>query len=66
VTSLQKLLGRRVEMEEVAEKVVRHFGRVFGLEMTETRDKPAKRGRQAVPLHAVRVGLALTPKTGTP
>jgi lipoyl(octanoyl) transferase len=66
VTSLQKLLGRRVEMEEVAEKVVRHFGRVFGLEMTETRDKAAKRGRQAVPLHAVRVGLALTPKTGTP
>jgi lipoyl(octanoyl) transferase len=33
VTSLQKLLGRRVEMEEVAEKVVRHFGRVFELEM---------------------------------
>jgi len=32
VTSLQKLLGRRVEMEEVAEKVVRHFGRVFDLE----------------------------------
>jgi lipoyl(octanoyl) transferase len=32
-TSLQKLLGRRVEMEEVAEKVVRHFGRVFELEM---------------------------------
>jgi lipoyl(octanoyl) transferase len=33
VTSLQKLLGRRVEMEEVAEKVVQHFGRVFELEM---------------------------------
>jgi lipoyl(octanoyl) transferase len=35
VTSLQKLLGRRVEMEEVAEKVVRRFGRVFELEMVE-------------------------------
>ena len=33
VTSLQKLLGRRVEMEEVAEKVVQHFGRVFELEI---------------------------------
>jgi lipoyl(octanoyl) transferase len=33
VTSLQKLLGRRVEMEEVAEKVVQHFGRVFALEI---------------------------------
>jgi lipoyl(octanoyl) transferase len=33
VTSLQKLLGRRLEMDEVAAKVVRHFGRVFGLEM---------------------------------
>jgi lipoyl(octanoyl) transferase len=35
VTSLQKLLGRRVEMEEVAEKVVRQFGRVFELEIVE-------------------------------
>jgi lipoyl(octanoyl) transferase len=35
VTSLQKLLGRQVEMEEVAEKVVRRFGRVFELEMVE-------------------------------
>jgi lipoyl(octanoyl) transferase len=35
VTSLQKLLGRRVEMDEVAEKVVWHFGRVFELEMVE-------------------------------
>jgi lipoyl(octanoyl) transferase len=33
VTSLQKLLGRRVEMEEVAEKVMQHFGRVFELEI---------------------------------
>ncbi len=35
VTSLQKLLGRRIEMDEVAEKVVLHFGKVFGLEMVE-------------------------------
>jgi lipoyl(octanoyl) transferase len=35
VTSLQKLLGRRIEMEEVAEKVVLQFGRVFELEMVE-------------------------------
>jgi lipoyl(octanoyl) transferase len=35
VTSLQKLLGRRVEMDEVAEKVVLYFGRVFELKMVE-------------------------------
>jgi lipoyl(octanoyl) transferase len=35
VTSLQRLLGRRVEMGEVGEKVVRQFGRVFELEMVE-------------------------------
>ncbi len=33
VTSLEKLLGRRVEMDTVAERVVEHFGNVFGLEM---------------------------------
>jgi lipoyl(octanoyl) transferase len=35
VTSLQKLLGRPIDMDEVAEKVIRHFGRVFELEMVE-------------------------------
>ncbi|MGO8735625.1 MAG: lipoyl(octanoyl) transferase LipB [Terriglobia bacterium] len=35
VTSLQKLVGRPVEMEEVAGSVVRHFGRVFAMEMVE-------------------------------
>jgi lipoyl(octanoyl) transferase len=35
VTSLQKLLGRRIEMDEVAERVVLHFGRVFDLEIVE-------------------------------
>jgi lipoyl(octanoyl) transferase len=35
VASLQKLLGRRVEMDEAAERVIRRFGRVFELEMLE-------------------------------
>jgi len=33
VTSLAELLGRRIEMEEVIERVVDHFGRAFGLKM---------------------------------
>lgn len=33
-TSLEKLLGRAVGLEDAAPKVVRHFGEVFGLEMT--------------------------------
>jgi lipoyl(octanoyl) transferase len=33
VTSLEKLLGRAIEMDYVAEQVVKHFGKVFGLEM---------------------------------
>ena len=33
VTSLAKLLDRPVKMEEVAERVVEHFGAVFGLEV---------------------------------
>jgi lipoyl(octanoyl) transferase len=39
VTSLEKLLGRRVEMDEVAERVVRQFGRVFELEMVEVAEQ---------------------------
>lgn len=39
VTSLEKLLGRRVEMESVAERVVEHFGRVFELEMEPVKSK---------------------------
>jgi lipoyl(octanoyl) transferase len=35
VTSLQKLLGRRVDIDEVAERAVHHFGEVFDLEMVE-------------------------------
>jgi lipoyl(octanoyl) transferase len=33
VTSLAKLLGRPVEMEAVTERVVKHFGAVFGLDV---------------------------------
>jgi lipoyl(octanoyl) transferase len=36
VTSLAKLLGHAVEMEEVTEHVVEHFREVFGLEVLET------------------------------
>jgi lipoyl(octanoyl) transferase len=35
VTSLQKLLGRQVDMDDVAERAVRHFVEVFDLEMVE-------------------------------
>ncbi len=41
VTSLQKLLGRPVEMEEVVERVARQFGRVFEVEMVEVAAAPA-------------------------
>ncbi len=36
VTSLEKLLGRAVGMNEVVQRVVEHFGSVFGLEMRES------------------------------
>jgi lipoyl(octanoyl) transferase len=42
VTSFEKLLGRPIDMNEVAEKVVRHFGRVFELEMVEGVEYPAR------------------------
>jgi lipoyl(octanoyl) transferase len=44
VTSLQKLLGRPVEMEEVAGRVVRQFGRVFEVEMVEVEEQVEGRG----------------------
>jgi lipoyl(octanoyl) transferase len=37
VTSLERLLGRRVEMEAVVERVVEEFGKVFGLEFETSR-----------------------------
>ena len=33
VTSLERLLGRRAEMDVAVERVIEHFGKVFGLEM---------------------------------
>jgi len=35
-TSLEKLLGRSVESDEIAPRIAKHFGEVFGLEMKET------------------------------
>lgn len=36
VTSLAKLLGRAVNMDAVADRVVEHFGTVFGVEVAES------------------------------
>ncbi len=36
VTSLAKLLGRAMEMEDVTERVVEHFGVVFGMDVFES------------------------------
>jgi lipoyl(octanoyl) transferase len=35
-TSLEKLLGRSVKQEEIAPRIAKHFGDVFGLELKET------------------------------
>lgn len=35
-TSLEKLLGRSVKREEIAPRIAKHFGEVFGLELKET------------------------------
>jgi len=40
VTSLQKLLGRPVEIGEVARSVARHFGEVFNREMSYEKNPP--------------------------
>ncbi len=37
VTSLQELLGRPVEMQTAIDRVIEHFGKVFGLEMRTSR-----------------------------
>lgn len=45
-TSLEKLLGRAVERAEVAPRIARHFGEVFGLEMrTASREELLQRLR---------------------
>jgi lipoate-protein ligase B len=35
-TSLERLLGRSVRREEIAPRIAKHFGEVFGLELKET------------------------------
>ena len=44
VTSLAKLLGHPVEMEEVAERVVEHFGAVFGIEVRAVEELKSPKG----------------------
>ena len=46
VTSLEKLLGRTVPMDDAADRVVEHFGRVFGLEMLKKTEEPLVEGRE--------------------
>ena len=43
VTSLERLLGRPVEMEAVIKRVIREFGRVFGLEMVRFEESTVER-----------------------
>lgn len=54
-TSLEKILGRRVEPEEAAPELVKHFGEVFGLEMT-----PASREELLEKLRHAERPVALT------
>jgi lipoyl(octanoyl) transferase len=39
VTSLEKLLGRPVEMQVAMDRVIEHFGRVFAFDMEIERSK---------------------------
>ncbi|MGA3164739.1 MAG: lipoyl(octanoyl) transferase LipB [Terriglobia bacterium] len=43
VTSLAKLLGRPVDMEAVAERVVEHFGAVFGLDVRTVEEMKSRK-----------------------
>lgn len=47
VTSLEKLLGQAVPMDTVTEYVIRHFGRVFGMEMKWPEQLPSPSSWQA-------------------
>ncbi|MGA8186071.1 MAG: lipoyl(octanoyl) transferase LipB [Terriglobia bacterium] len=51
VTSLQKILGRPVSMRDAMECVVRHFGKVFGIEMKRPEQQATTPGPQASPVH---------------
>ena len=54
-TSLEKLLGRSVERAEIAPRLVRHFGELFGLEM-----KAATRGELLERLEACEQSVAVS------
>jgi lipoyl(octanoyl) transferase len=43
VTSLAKLLGHPVEMDDVVERVVKHFGAVFGVEVLAVEELKSRR-----------------------
>jgi lipoyl(octanoyl) transferase len=43
VTSLAKLLGHTLDMDEVAERVVEHFGAVFGMEVRAVEELNSRR-----------------------
>jgi len=51
VTSLQKILGRAVSMRDATERVIRHFGAVFGTEMKMPEQQATTPGPQASPVH---------------
>ncbi|HET7102436.1 MAG TPA: lipoyl(octanoyl) transferase LipB [Terriglobia bacterium] len=51
VTSLRKILGRPVSMRDATERVIRHFGAVFGAEMRMPEQQAATAGPQANPVH---------------
>jgi lipoyl(octanoyl) transferase len=56
VTSLEKLLGRKVEEKEVAPRIAKHLGELLGLEMQETSKKELlqklEHAEKAVPVSA--------------
>ena len=55
-TSLEKLLGRSIEPDEVAPRIARHLGEVFGLEMKQASKKELlerlEHAEQSVPVSA--------------
>ncbi len=53
-TSLERLLGRKVPREEVAEDIVKHFGQLFGREMQHVSRSALEERlfRQEAPAHA--------------
>jgi lipoate-protein ligase B len=50
-TSLEKVLGRRLETNDVAPSLARHFGRVFGLDMKATSREELFAGLRRFELH---------------